>query len=369
MKPEGKHKKIAKVKINNFSRYDLSLLGFTSDFSKLSTDLSKLIVSNHNICIVDKINNKASGYISIIGSRGVHKVINPKTVHEHDFRIEAEKHDLAIINGDHFASYHGIIYCDSQTENVLKTKVQNIEHVSAIILGDVNKPFDWLSNALEQNLNDIPIIQAKQLPDHIETILKNNIPTLSGIVLAGGKSQRMGEDKSQMVYHELNQEKHLATLLSKCSITPYISKQYIEEKGGQFDIIPDSFMDLGPLGAICSCFLKLRNHALLVIACDLPLVNMDTIELLIKNRRPDKYATCLKSQNKDFPEPLIAIYEPKSFQRLMQFLSIGYSCPRKFLINTDVHIIEIDNDDYIMNVNTPEERKDALDKIKNANEQ
>ena len=83
-------------------------------------------------------------------------------------------------------------------------------------------------------------------------------------------------------------------------------------------------------------------------------MNDEIIEQLLKRRNPSKVATAIKGKNKEFVEPLIAIYEPKAYPILLQYLAQGYSCPRKMLINSDVEIIEID-DDFIRNINTPEE--------------
>jgi len=61
-------------------------------------------------------------------------------------------------------------------------------------------------------------------------------------------------------------------------------------------------------------------------------------------------------------EPLITIYEPKAYPILLSYLAQGYSCPRKVLINSDVEIIEVD-DDFIRNINTPEEHQEALKEL------
>ena len=59
----------------------------------------------------------------------------------------------------------------------------------------------------------------------------------------------------------------------------------------------------------------------------------------------------------EFPEPLISIWEPKSYPILMQFLTQGYSCPRKVLINSDVELLDVRNKEALTNVNSPEERQ------------
>jgi molybdopterin-guanine dinucleotide biosynthesis protein A len=56
---------------------------------------------------------------------------------------------------------------------------------------------------------------------------------------------------------------------------------------------------------------------------------------------------------------LITIWEPKSYPLLLANLAQGYSCPRKLLLNNDVHIIQANNQGRLMNVNTPEQAKEA----------
>ena len=82
------------------------------------------------------------------------------------------------------------------------------------------------------------------------------------------------------------------------------------------------------------------------------------MKVLLEKQNPAKVATAIKGKGKQFPEPLITIYEPKSYPVLLQYLAQGYSCPRKMLINSEVEIVEV-NDNLIRNINTPEEYTEA----------
>ena len=67
-------------------------------------------------------------------------------------------------------------------------------------------------------------------------------------------------------------------------------------------------------------------------------------------------ATTFQSPHDRLPEPLITIWEPKSNEVLLSFLSNGYTCPRKVLIRSnDAHILQPTDADALMNVNTPED--------------
>ena len=60
---------------------------------------------------------------------------------------------------------------------------------------------------------------------------------------------------------------------------------------------------------------------------------------------------------------MITIYEPKAYSILLQYLAQGYSCPRKMLINSDIEIVEVD-DNLIRNINTLEEFQAVKKEIK-----
>jgi molybdopterin-guanine dinucleotide biosynthesis protein A len=63
-------------------------------------------------------------------------------------------------------------------------------------------------------------------------------------------------------------------------------------------------------------------------------------------------ATTYKSPHDNLPEPLITIWEPKSYPVLLSFLADGYSCPRKVLRNSEIKMIDVTNHDVLLNVNT-----------------
>ena len=85
------------------------------------------------------------------------------------------------------------------------------------------------------------------------------------------------------------------------------------EKSQNQNEIEDTFFNLGPFGGICSAFQKDPNSAWMVLAIDLPFVNEDLVKLLLEKRNPSKVATAIKGKGKQFPEPLITIYEPKAY--------------------------------------------------------
>jgi len=193
------------------------------------------------------------------------------------------------------------------------------------------------------------------------TLKEYNRPVLNGLVLAGGKSSRMGFDKSSVDWHGKPQRYYMAEMLKKLCNEVFIScRADQEEANNQYEKLEDTFTGLGPYGAILSALKEKPDNAWLVVACDLPLLDSLTLQYLVDNRDPSKLATAFGNGYKDLPEPLITIWEPKSYPVLLSFLEQSISCPRKVLINTDPHLLIAPNVDALTNVNTPEE----LEKVK-----
>jgi molybdopterin-guanine dinucleotide biosynthesis protein A len=202
-------------------------------------------------------------------------------------------------------------------------------------------------------------------------ISRENNPTLFGLVLAGGKSNRMGIDKGRMDWHGQEQRYYLAEFLKEFCDSVYVScrKEQSEEiKTNGFNIIEDAFEGLGPYGAILSAFKFNSNVAWLVVACDLPLLNASMIMQLISERDPQKVATTFRSPFDNLPEPLITIWEPRSNEILLSRMEEGKSCPRKSLMNTDTKIIEPVDKEALFNANTPEDVEKVKTILNNGNE-
>ncbi|QIY90225.1 NTP transferase domain-containing protein [Chryseobacterium gallinarum] len=194
----------------------------------------------------------------------------------------------------------------------------------------------------------------------------NIVPPVKGLVLAGGKSTRMGQAKDLLTWHGKEQRYFAADLLAPFCNEVFIScrQDQLENFDPDYQPLTDTFLNMGPFGGILSALRAHRDTAWLVVACDLPLLDQKSLELLVKSRDPEKVATTYQSPFDGLPEPLITIWEPKSYPLLLNFLGMGNTCPRKVLINSDTHILQPINPEALMNVNTPEEAEKAHEILK-----
>jgi molybdopterin-guanine dinucleotide biosynthesis protein A len=193
------------------------------------------------------------------------------------------------------------------------------------------------------------------------------IPMLYGLILSGGKSSRMGNDKGLISYHDKPHREHLFDLASQFCNEVYFSarKDQLPSFAAHSPVIIDQDNYRGPFNGILSAHETHPEVAWLVLACDLPLLSGEGLKELESQRNLDKAATAFSSEESDLPEPLIAIWEPKALVAAKTYLKTAKSsCPRKFLINSDIQLVEPSSYELLYNANSIEEYERAKKKIK-----
>jgi molybdopterin-guanine dinucleotide biosynthesis protein A len=173
----------------------------------------------------------------------------------------------------------------------------------------------------------------------------------------------MQRDKAALTYHGRSQLEWAVSVLQPHAQRVFVSvrpDQTNDPVRARFDQIVDTHENLGPVAGIMAAQAKHPQVAWLVLACDLPFLDDATLRHLIFARQPQRLATAYRSSHDGLPEPLCAIYEPASREPLLAHVAKGKDCPRKFLINSDVQLIDEPNPHALDNVNTPDEYGSAV---------
>jgi molybdopterin-guanine dinucleotide biosynthesis protein A len=185
---------------------------------------------------------------------------------------------------------------------------------------------------------------------------------MKGLILCGGRSTRMQQDKSTIAYHGMPQWQYLYNLLQSLVPEVYLSCRADQQPDftDHIPVITDSVPGAGPIVGLLSAHAAFPDDAWLVLACDLPLISLQSLSFLVHARQPEKDATAFLSSFNNSPEPLIAIWEAKGLELLK---NSGKSCPRKALLQADVLILENPYPTEQFNANTPEEMQAAKDQL------
>ena len=276
-------------------------------------------------------------------------------------RSEITDCHLALVVGHKTVTAPKIIVVDEQGEILKWIQDGTVLDVHALVVSDKSK-FQLPGN--------VPIFERDDLEGITKYVLnfvlsKASQAPLYGLVLAGGKSSRMGQDKGALQYHGQSQGQYLYKLLAKYCTKTFVSCRNDQESSSHLRELPqihDRVIDMGPAGGILSAMLTYPEARWLVMACDLPLVDDHHIQHLILNSHP----LSLVSGHVDLeglPEPLSAIYRPEFKHKLFHFFGLGIQCPRKMLLNSLFHPLNNPDVGKLLNANTPEDYAHVLQKI------
>ena len=181
---------------------------------------------------------------------------------------------------------------------------------------------------------------------------------LSGLVICGGQSSRMGEDKSLINYNGKPQREYLCELLQ-----PFCEDVFIScNKEQATSILPpyktivddDKYAGVGPMAGLLSAFEKYPDAAFLVVGCDYPFLRKKHLHDLVEARIGLDDAVFFSNPETNMEEPLICIYENNSYHKLLKnFREKKYSL-RHFLREANTCMIFPGSVEFLQSVDTIE---------------
>ena len=126
-------------------------------------------------------------------------------------------------------------------------------------------------------------------------------------ILAGGKSKRMGQDKA---FLPVGKQMVIERVIER--VRPFTDDLFIStntpEAFSQFNLpmVGDIQPDKAALGGIYSAIYAAQHQSVLVVACDMPFLNVDLLDYLIKlSRTADVVAPLI---NPPQPETMHTVY-------------------------------------------------------------
>tara|TARA_B100001142_G_scaffold153141_1_gene153662 strand:+ start:1045 stop:1644 length:600 start_codon:yes stop_codon:yes gene_type:complete len=188
-------------------------------------------------------------------------------------------------------------------------------------------------------------------------MLKNK-RNIWGLVLSGGMSKRMGQDKALIEIDGNTQLNKTYTLLQNHLPEVFVSSradQSTDNERKKYNQIYDLYNNIGPLAGILSAMHEHPEVDWLVVACDLMNLDDKTIDYLIENYHPNDNIIAYKSEYNGLPEPLCAIYSASAKPLLDESMNRKVICPRKILINSNAKLLTQPNPSALENFNTPED--------------
>jgi molybdenum cofactor guanylyltransferase len=180
------------------------------------------------------------------------------------------------------------------------------------------------------------------------------------ILFAGGKSSRMGQDKSLLPFggfSSLAQFQYIR--LSKLFTNVYISTKTADKFGFDAHFILDSSdAEYAPTAGFVSAFDTLPHDSIFVLSVDTPFVDESVISALIDADSPDLDAIIARTPSGS--HPMCGIYHRTLLEPFRQMGLEGNHRLGKLLSHSKTRMIEFENEELFMNLNHPHEYEAAL---------
>jgi len=191
----------------------------------------------------------------------------------------------------------------------------------------------------------------------------NDHETVTGIILAGGKSRRMGADKGLVLLGGKPMVQYAIESLGLFCDRILISSNNPEYNCFGFEVIADSVTDAGPMAGISSCLKQSTTEWNLVLSCDMPLLQTVVLKTLLVNVAGNTFVVPVDAEGRS--EPLCAFYRLSSLSILEDFISAGsfrmtdlfLRAPVKYLLPCDYPVKY--NSQWFANINSAEDLTDA----------
>lgn len=184
--------------------------------------------------------------------------------------------------------------------------------------------------------------------------------SLYGLVVCGGKSTRMGTDKSMINYHGQPQRYHLYDML-----VPLCEQVFISCNEEQATNIPDRYAvivdkepykNIGPMAALLNAFEAYPEASFLVVGCDYPMLSEQHLNNLIKVSLQTKSNAASYNILECLYEPLIAVYQNNIKHYLEKKFKLKEFSLRMILEEHDAEITIPEKQIQILSIDNPQDK-------------
>lgn len=191
----------------------------------------------------------------------------------------------------------------------------------------------------------------------------NKEKDITGIILAGGKSSRMGREKGLILLQNKAVIQHIIDALK-----PLVTELVIVSSNPDYDIfnikrIEDIIPESGPIAGIHAGLMHSKTKNNLVVSCDVPLLNAGILQHLLQYKTENYDIVQFQSKGKSIP--LIALYKKQCVEQCFELLKNGERRLQKLVLAMQTKTITVSKEEeaFVINMNTIEDLKTITNAI------
>jgi molybdopterin-guanine dinucleotide biosynthesis protein A len=191
---------------------------------------------------------------------------------------------------------------------------------------------------------------------------------INAIILAGGKSSRMGRDKALISIQAVPMLQRVYQVATSCADTVYVvtpwQERYQHLLPRNCNFIRETILGQGPLMGFCQALKQVQSDWVLLLACDLPKLQIEIIQewKLLLNMVDDQAIAALVYSDTGW-EPLCGFYHRRCLPKLIEFINQGGRSFQEWLSLHPVYTLPLAEPQMLFNCNTPEDLGLAIGEV------
>jgi|AntRauTorcE11898_2_1112593.scaffolds.fasta_scaffold00494_2 molybdopterin-guanine dinucleotide biosynthesis protein A len=187
---------------------------------------------------------------------------------------------------------------------------------------------------------------------------------LTGIILAGGKNIRMGQDKAFMKLGRKRLIDYSLDLMQTVTGRVIISANKPGYDMFSVPVVQDNYLNIGPLGGMEACLRFSNTTGNLFMPCDTPFLTVDFWTLLLSNT--GKYDAVIPISDNGKTEPLTGYYSREILPKIVAQIEKGDYKVQNLLKKINTKFLPLENPSLLKNINSPKDFGEATRETNNS---
>lgn len=176
---------------------------------------------------------------------------------------------------------------------------------------------------------------------------------LTGIVLAGGLSTRMGQDKGLLQYKGRTLVEYSIEVMKTLCSEIIISSNNSDYKHFGYQLVSDIHQQTGPIGGLYAALSESKTDDTIICPCDMPYITGNIIKQIL-NEKSHNMAVVAKSKTEKI-YPTLGYYNKSCLPIILQQIEQGNYKMQWLLKKLNAQSVVIDDAKSLLNFNSPED--------------
>jgi len=177
---------------------------------------------------------------------------------------------------------------------------------------------------------------------------------ITAIILAGGKSSRMGQDKGLLFHRGKRMTEHVIDACRQFTTTILISTSNDAYEVFGYPLVADNFKEIGPIGGIQAALTASETENNIFCPCDMPEIHPSIFDKILQKIKENQAVVAVRDDGKLFP--VLGYYRKSALEIIEKQIQKGDFKMQNLLNELNAETVVVPESE-LSNINFPEDLK------------